>query len=1444
MGNCLFRINIDGHHQEFNSEEELHSFLRENKKLLSTSLLTDKIIFSKGRSKQDITDDVLKALSDNVKFEKDEHSYSVSNVEYTPVTKYIAKQKLVPEFNMDSWRNNKQTELLKQINLDGSQKYSLPEVSNIIRGLKENWETQSLVGTSFHTISQKFFEGSIETPVDILKLFPEMEGRDYILKKYISTLEDLKQKLIQKHGADVIFRPEVMLYDKDSKVAGTADLIVVDKDGKSHIYDYKTSTKDEGLWSQAKLLTIDYQLGMYRQILRRNNVDVDSVNYIPIEINDLDYEKKIINDFNTKPIKTLYLLEGDRVMKNINRLLPYDFSLKLQDVTSNKDVYAFLKEAFNYESARETNPEPLTVDEEFVKLKGRTGKDDKYYTLRNPINPKANKYIPITAPDSVIKRELESHLKYLNEYQRYLPIRFYDFVTYAKGQIEKGEKIDWETHWAKDAGTVNKMISLLSKYISDPAWKALQSDALYDLNTVAFENSETKQIDFISLSSNNLDSSPKLLRGNTLLGNFLIDGKAKFNAIPEKVTNGDVELFKLIAFIKANKDIFEDKVVGNMYAMNIYKNNTIPRVYTQTLDALSKQWDVLIKNIPSTLSIKNQNWDIKGIHYLDAFMQDINNMLDKPDFNPIGVKFIRKALEGLTLATEKEEKIQQLGRIAEKLTENIGYAPSTGVFRQPDASRLIYLASQAIMQLEDLPTIREHDMKKFANFLKENLNTSNPTSMVNQAMQNVVALTGKALNNTTHTFNAYKERVREITAELYKSQGVFAKIKVIGYNLDVFKNMFETVDGSLSGRRTMRLKDPDTAKDLTAAEAKYIREYTNILAEVRAQKLGMEGATELLTNDYKLNIPLMRASELTAFAGKNYKEWFKNYFRDIINPNNIYENDIDSTTLLKTQSKMFNFFDRYDIDLDARQEKLDRSESTEFETDLEAVMDMYFMIHSKEHEMNKVMPALNAQKMFTMFSEHYMFEDNETTAKAINDYIATVIFDKNLIAEESKSLAIGAQALKRIVSGASMAFAPVSAVTHVFIGWGNNITKTLANYFDTSAFGAKQLMQAATLVYGDLNTNKLSYENVSLGDNLNEMFRLSDMNLKELVHKVQTTSSGATKFGSHWAYWWQSFPVYTNRMIMFTAQMIKDGIIKVNGLGQPSRDSAIQMIDGKMVYNDKLDPRFSEYLASKDKPEHVQNASWKESRANYLKMQELLLQEPGGIKSDGSLARPYDNKTKDSLKTAADDVHGNFDKDTRTRMEQLAFGKIFLQFKTYVTAKKNRWYMETHPDERRGQWVTEWHDGTPVKMWKGKITEGIWQTLCALTNEVKNNRGDIVKSWKDMHMSQKQNVALMLGDILQFGIYSLMLGLIGYEALKKDDPLQAELLRGLSNSTQDLWIGNAVTSFTGNQNPVALLSWGTSVMNNSWGVITGKPNAATSLMDNVALFRTLHRMTK
>ncbi|BCU97843.1 MAG: hypothetical protein CM15mV19_0860 [uncultured marine virus] len=63
-----------------------------------------------------------------------------------------------------------------------------------------------------------------------------------------------------------------MVYDEQNKEAGTIDLLIVDQDGKSHIYDWKFMSVAKGAKDVAwyKQGAYGIQLGTYKQILKDN----------------------------------------------------------------------------------------------------------------------------------------------------------------------------------------------------------------------------------------------------------------------------------------------------------------------------------------------------------------------------------------------------------------------------------------------------------------------------------------------------------------------------------------------------------------------------------------------------------------------------------------------------------------------------------------------------------------------------------------------------------------------------------------------------------------------------------------------------------------------------------------------------------------------------------------------------------------------------------------------------------------------------------------------------------------------------------------------------------------------------------------------------------------------------------------------------------------------
>ena len=72
-----------------------------------------------------------------------------------------------------------------------------------------------------------------------------------------------------------------------SYAVGTIDLLVVDSNGKSHVFDYKTSVKGYGDYDSTKKLAFAYQLASYMRILKKNGIMVSedkNAYIIPIQL--------------------------------------------------------------------------------------------------------------------------------------------------------------------------------------------------------------------------------------------------------------------------------------------------------------------------------------------------------------------------------------------------------------------------------------------------------------------------------------------------------------------------------------------------------------------------------------------------------------------------------------------------------------------------------------------------------------------------------------------------------------------------------------------------------------------------------------------------------------------------------------------------------------------------------------------------------------------------------------------------------------------------------------------------------------------------------------------------------------------------------------------------------------------------------------------------------
>tara|TARA_R100000742_G_C4279688_1_gene105374 strand:- start:5402 stop:10270 length:4869 start_codon:yes stop_codon:yes gene_type:complete len=141
---------------------------------------------------------------------------------------------------------------------------------------KRDNELKRQLGVEFHNmfeeIHARFFNSDgtrRETPGPAPEISDVKKAQVYAkLEKYYT---DLVAEF-SKDGKNPMVFSEVMVYDKSENEAGTIDLLIVDEDGKSHIYDWKFMSVAKGAQDVAwyKQGAYGIQLGRYKDILKDN----------------------------------------------------------------------------------------------------------------------------------------------------------------------------------------------------------------------------------------------------------------------------------------------------------------------------------------------------------------------------------------------------------------------------------------------------------------------------------------------------------------------------------------------------------------------------------------------------------------------------------------------------------------------------------------------------------------------------------------------------------------------------------------------------------------------------------------------------------------------------------------------------------------------------------------------------------------------------------------------------------------------------------------------------------------------------------------------------------------------------------------------------------------------------------------------------------------------
>lgn len=140
-------------------------------------------------------------------------------------------------------------------------------------------------------------------------------------------------------------------------------------------------------------------------------------------------------------------------------------------------------------------------------------------------------------------------------------------------------------------------------------------------------------------------------------------------------------------------------------------------------------------------------------------------------------------------------------------------------------------------------------------------------------------------------------------------------------------------------------------------------------------------------------------------------------------------------------------------------------------------------------------------------------------------------------------------------------------------------------------------------------------------------------------------------------------PDYLNRMVLFVARLHHDGAHKAY-----YTDS-----EGKLVYDYKLDKRFTEYVNN-----NTQHPDYYKQRSLYLSLLRMFNQEKGSQLVEGDpLPDAYTQQQVDGFKQFADNIYGAYDQSKKWMWEHCAIGRNMTPFITWMNGIVDVYWKKT-----------------------------------------------------------------------------------------------------------------------------------------------------------------------
>lgn len=1109
----------------------------------------------------------------------------------------------------------------------------------------------------------------------------------------------------------------------DELIACHIDQLYIDKNGGIHVFNFKTTTMPPKDWSINKDLKYTYEVALIKRILAANGIPVEyidkdgqiqnNINFYNIPLG-ISYNEptvqndKIVQDSICSNITSMtvydpitYSVRNDKAYlkkyeQDVKNIIKVD-SEPIQDLTIHADLERadLLSRCINPEYDAKSKGLQLSAKtwirehEHDIKFENDewiiTFEDGTEIRSSNPKTPSNN-------PDLISK--ISERLDIIAGGE---PIVIDNLITEIINNYHVRSSFQNRRGFRFSASYADASLALYLDENSDGEhdWQLLQNDKLFSCGILLFKNKNTGQIDIVVPSAlRPRELIPLKEKRKNILGYYTEDMNAPTLM---QATYGNMEIIRALAVLnEIMPELGEDGKLGDIKVITPYSGGD--GLYRHAKDMV-KEFNTIVRYLKNNISdLADYKVNFNKTQFVDSttlIVQYTQSLLGGSELstNRKNELINSLGLNGLENLKSKEAIIVKLQEIVENIES--GKDPNAIIEDRKSLNKdkriIANIYIECIKTINRYNGIESPQVKEIDSFSRNMLpQYANPDENV-RYMANLYA---RALDESSIQFDKKYSPIRKRIQEFYEESGYgTVKSAVLGSAESVFKNMFEL---DANGKKTWYFVNPydkvssallsEKQRDflkfilfqLGKLKEERIAEYQFPFSSYEDPKIANWLKDENNKRSY-LRVPLERGStahqvrngatgvknhfkeEYSKMRKFGFGEYLKSKYQERQSENSFSDNAERNDPLFKltVHNALAASVDSPEI----RKQMLNTHEDDYFETNIE-----YIIAHFIEKQiMTKELTKVAFQGKCLIMEMQLLGSTEGQKAKGIlqksimeiEKYLKINVFGKTIMEDLSIQAMEFLTPAKRLMSHLFIAGNLRSAFRDSFEGLWQNFMRT-ATHFQND-LKAEYIRKGYKHVLQDMFK---SDRDINIMSELCLRYRLSNTDAARISERALMGRGGIFN-PDQWAYSTLRAPDFLNRMTLFVARCLQDGVWGAFSLDKETH---------QLKYNWKEDERFKIYASGDEN-----NPKYLEQKALYYAAVRTYNQEhPNNtITYDGNttpLPEPYSQNEIRQFKMFSDGIYGAYDKSQKAMYENIFLGQTFGVFTTWLNGQAAAWF--------------------------------------------------------------------------------------------------------------------------------------------------------------------------